>query len=165
MGWLIGVVVIGFMLAPVMWILPSRRQSQQAEIRALARTLGLSVKVVAMPKTRRAKVRREEDMFGVCYTRVLHNKRPLAGWKYWLIDVPDGDDDAVVPDGAMVEIIEKCRQMLPRDASMLELTPLGLNVYWRDIHADVDVVTSIAECLNAIIAEGRLEDEVSKVDG
>ena len=68
MAWLIAVVVIGFMLAPIMWILPSRRQTQQAEIRASARTLGLSVKVVAMPKTRRAKVRREEDVFGVCYT-------------------------------------------------------------------------------------------------
>jgi hypothetical protein len=165
MAWLIAVVVIGFMLAPVMWILPSRRQSQQAEIRALARTLGLSVKVVAMPKTRRAKVRLEEDMFGVCYTRILHNKRPSTAWKYWLSDVPDGDDDAVALDATMIDIIEKYRRMLPRDASMLELSPLGLNVYWREIHADVDVVTSIAECLNTIIFEGRLEDEVSKVDG
>lgn len=165
MGWLIAVVVIGFMLAPVMWILPSRRQAQQAEIRALARTLGLSVKVVAMPKTRRAKVRREDDTFGVCYTRVLNNKRPLAGWKYWLINVPEGDDDTVAVNVAMVEIIQKCRQMLPRDASMLELTPLGLNIYWREIHADIEVVTRIAECLNTIIVEGCLENGVGTVDG
>ena len=34
MAWLIGFAVIGFMLAPIMWILPSRRQSQQAAVRA-----------------------------------------------------------------------------------------------------------------------------------
>ena len=47
---------------------------------------------------------------------------------------------------------------------MLELTPLGLNIYWRESHADADVVTKIAECLNAIIDEGRLETGVSKTD-
>lgn len=164
MGWLIAVVVIGFMLAPIMWILPSRRQSQQADVRALARTLGLSVKVVAMPKTRRAKIRREDDLFGVCYSRLIHNKKPVPGWKYWLIAVPDGDDDIELLEPPMLELIEKHRHLLPRDASMLELTPLGLNIYWRESHADADVVTKIAECLNAIIDEGRLETGVSKTD-
>ncbi|MBW2941977.1 hypothetical protein [Zhongshania aquimaris] len=161
MAWLIAVVVIGFMLAPIMWILPSRRQTQQAEIRASARTLGLSVKVVAMPKTRRAKVRREEDVFGVCYTRFLHTKKPLTPWKYWLIDVPEGDDDPVSLDPAMLALIEKHSPLLPRDASMLELTPLGLNIYWRENHADLNVVKNIAQVLNAIVEEAHLETGVS----
>ncbi|WP_269618374.1 hypothetical protein [Zhongshania sp. BJYM1] len=164
MGWLIAIVVIGFMLAPVLWILPSRRQSQQAEIRALARKLGLSVKVVAMPKTRRAKVRREDDLFGVCYTRLIHTKKAQSAWKYWLVAVPEGDDDSTSVDSATVELIEKHRHLLPRDASMLELTPLGLNIYWRENHADSDVVTNIAECLNGIIAEGGLEAGVAHVE-
>ncbi|CAA0108302.1 hypothetical protein [Zhongshania aliphaticivorans] len=164
MSWLIAVVVIGFMLAPIMWILPSRRQSQQAEIRAFARTLGLSVKVVAMPKTRRAKIRREDDVFGVCYTRFLHNKTPLAAWKYWLIAVPDGDDDITPIDPVMLELIESQRQMLPKDASMLELTPLGLNIYWRENHATTDVVKNIAQCFDIIIEEGRLENGVNTSD-
>ena len=165
MGWLIAVVVIGFMLAPVILILPSRRQSQQAEIRAFARTMGLSVKVVAMPKTRRAKIRREDDVFGVCYTRFLHNKKPLASWKYWLIEVPDGDDDIESLDPAMLELIEAQRQLLPKDASMLELTPLGLNIYWRESHASDEIVKNIAQCFDNIIAAAGLENGVSKSDG
>ncbi|CAA0088280.1 Uncharacterised protein [Zhongshania aliphaticivorans] len=164
MGWLIAVVVIGFMLAPVMWILPSRRQTQQAQIRTHARSLGLSVKVVAMPKTRRAKVRREEDVFGVCYSRFLPNSKSIGSWKYWLIDVAEDEDedDTLSLDADLLQTIKKYQHLLPRDASMLELTPLGLNIYWREVNASADVVTNISECFDAIISDTGLENGVKR---
>ena len=44
---------------------------------------------------------------------------------------------------------------------MLELTPLGLNIYWRENHADLNVVKNIAQALNAIVEEAHLETGVS----
>ncbi|WP_320838037.1 hypothetical protein [Zhongshania sp.] len=157
MAWLIGFAVIGFMLAPIMWILPSRRQSQQAAVRAAARAHGLSVKVVAMPKSRRERVRREEDVFGVCYTRSVHNKKPLPAWKCWLLDIPEGEDDLEPCSPEILMLITECRNLLPNDATMLEFTPIGLHVYWRERQADEKVVADIALCLNTIIEKGRLE--------
>jgi hypothetical protein len=40
---------------------------------------------------------------------------------------------------------------------MLEFTPIGLHVYWRERQADEKVVADIALCLNTIIEKGRLE--------
>ncbi len=157
MTWLIGIAVIAFMLAPIMWILPSRRQSQQAAVRAAARSLGLSVKVVAMPKTRRERIRREDDVYGVCYTRGVHNKRSLPAWKFWLIDIPEGEDDVVPCSAEIAALISECRGLLPSDATMLEFSPVGLHVYWRERQADEKVVAEIAQCLNTIIEKGGLE--------
>ncbi|WP_373079409.1 hypothetical protein [Zhongshania sp.] len=157
MAWLIGFAVIGFMLAPIMWILPSRRQSQQVAVRAAARAHGLSVKVVAMPKSRRERVRREEDVFGVCYTRAVHNKKPLPSWKYWLLDIPEGEDDVQPCSSQIASIITEVRSLLPADATMLEFTPIGLHVYWRECQADEQVVANIASCLNTIVEKGRLD--------
>ncbi len=157
MAWLIGFAVIGFMLAPILWILPSRRQSQQAAVRAAARAAGLSVKVVAMPKSRRERVRREDDVFGVCYTRPVHNKKPLPSWKFWLLDIPEGEDDLVPCSPEVLALIAEFRGLLPNDATMLEFTPIGLHVYWRERQADEATVADIALCLNSIVEKGGLE--------
>ncbi|MFT5887210.1 MAG: hypothetical protein ACI9BO_000014 [Zhongshania sp.] len=157
MGWLIAFAVMGFMLAPIMWILPSRRQSQQVLVRAAAREAGLTVKVAVMPKTRRSRIRREEEVFGVCYLRSIHNKVSLSAWKYWLVDIPEGDDDSIAPSAELINIIESCRDKFPRDSTMLEFTAIGLQLFWRERDATVETVDAVAEGLNQIITQGELD--------
>jgi hypothetical protein len=157
MGWLIAFAVMGFMLAPIMWILPSRRQSQQVLVRAAALEAGLTVKVAVMPKTRRSRIRREEEVFGVYYLRSIHNKVSLSVWKYWLVDIPEGDDDSIAPSAELINIIESCRDKFPRDATMLEFTAIGLQLFWRERDATVATVNEVAEGLNQIITQGDLD--------
>lgn len=155
MAWLIGFGVIAFMLAPLIWILPSPRQQRQTRLRELARLKGLQVRVTTLPQTRRQRVRREAQERVVSYTRPIHNRQPGRGWKVWLVALDEPEEGELADDDPLRSIIEQ--QSLPEDAVLLEYTGLGLSVYWRERRADKQTIEDLARTLEAIIGQGKLE--------
>ena len=61
MFWIIASLVLAFMLAPILWIVPSPRQRRQMRLRERARELGITVQIATFPQTRRQRVRKEEE--------------------------------------------------------------------------------------------------------
>ncbi|GAB3374123.1 hypothetical protein NCG89_01855 [Spongiibacter taiwanensis] len=155
MGWLIGIAVIAFMLAPIIWILPSPRQQRQTRLREAARLKGLQVRVTTLPQTRRQRVRREAQERVVSYTRPIHNRQPGNRWILWLTPQDEPQDDELAVDDPLREIIGQ--QRFPEDAELLEYTGLGLSLYWRERRADKQTVEALSQVLEIIIRDGGLE--------
>ena len=61
MFWIIASLVLAFMLAPILWIVPSPRQRRQMRLRERARELGITVQIATFPQTRRQRVRKEAN--------------------------------------------------------------------------------------------------------
>ncbi len=158
MKWLIAVGVIGFMLAPLMWILPTPQQMRQSRIRDHARRCGLVVKVVDLPQTRRQIVRKEEPRPGLCYTLPLVTRNAPTPWRYWFNQsVYDGDDDSPLPAQEVVEAIKYHSDCWPADSTMLECQGHSLNIYWRERAAEVETVEKLAEGLKNLREGLKLE--------
>lgn len=157
MAWLIGIAVIAFMLAPIIWILPSPRQQRQTRIREAARLRGIQVRVTTLPQTRRQRVRREAQERVVSYTRPIHNRKPGQGWKYWLKPCDEVEADALAESSPLQPLLSSLQNKLPADAELLEYTGVGLSLYWRERSANKDTVEDLAELLEMIVREGKLE--------
>lgn len=157
MAWVIGIAVVAFMLAPLIWILPNPRQQRQTRLREAARLRGLQVRVTTLPQTRRQRVRREAEQAVVSYTRPLYNRHRGTGWKLWLQGEPVDDEDQLPADSPLQTVIAEQRSKLPEDSLLLEYTGLGLTLYWSE-KGDRGVVESLAEALNNIVRDGKMED-------
>lgn len=156
MSWLIALGVLAFMLAPLIWILPNPRQQHQTRLREVARRCGLQVRVVALPQTRRQRVRREPEQRLVSYTRPITTRRPGAPWKLWLQEGGD-EEGALAGDSSLQAVVAANRSRFPDDALLLEYTGLGLSLYWRERGADADTVEQLSRALNDIVNEAQWE--------
>ena len=154
MGALIAIVVALSLLGSVLWLKPSPAQRRQAELRALARQLGLDVRLAPLPQTRRARVRQQAPDPGVVYRLLRFDlKVPLAR-DYVLVresaDAPwEPQTDELLPT-ALQRVLDEVLQGLPRDSLAVELTPHGPGVYWRE-RGDAQTVRDLGGSLERLV--------------
>lgn len=150
----IAIAVLAFMLAPIIWIVPTPSQKRQARLRERARQLGLEVRVVTLPQTRRARARREAERQILRYTLPLTKPARSDHWHYWLMESEPEDNTA---PGDMAQRMNDCRQQWPKGTALVEGSPRGLSVYWRESGADVPEVEALAHLLTSLVKELHLE--------
>lgn len=154
MGMLIAVFATLALLGSVMWLKPSPTQRRQEEFRALARQLGLDVRLAPLPQTRRARVRQESPDPGVVYRLLRFDiKAPLAR-DYVLVresaDAPwEPQTDEALP-AVLQQALDGVLAGLPRDSVAVELTAHGPGVYWRE-RGDVQTVRDLAGALEQLL--------------
>ncbi|MBD2858525.1 hypothetical protein IB286_05835 [Spongiibacter sp. KMU-158] len=151
MTWLIAIAVIAFMLAPLVWIIPTPRQAKQARLRERARQLGLQVQMLAQPQTRRQKVRKEAEEQGVCYSLPLVKRNSTAPWRYWFSEAAAAEDDAPALPQELLAIIEAQQAFWPKDALQLEFTGQALRLYWLERGLELGSVEQLAVALKNIL--------------
>ncbi len=150
MFWIIAAAVLAFMLAPILWIIPSPRQRLQAALRDRARALGVTVQITQLPQTRRQKVRKEETVNGLCYAMTLPKARAGERWRYW----PDGaEDDVPGPPAAVQDRIAGLHDRLPKDTIVIEASGRMVKVFWREANADIAAVENLADILNTLVSD------------
>ena len=174
--WLI--VGIGLLVAfgPIVWLMPSRRDRQLAQLREAARRAGLVVELVRVPaldatpeeRVSAGGVSRDARRPCTAYRLPVHGVGEDApGW--FLLREPGGTDP--LPGW---NLHPEVRPRLPREAQSywtrvegavaasllerciaLECTPAAVTWYWLENagpHAPADIVADIARCLGALAA-------------
>ncbi len=138
MLWLIALLVIGMVLAPVMWIMPTPTQRRQTRLRDAARAAGLQVQVGPLPQTRRQRVRKEDTEFGVGY--MLRLPRPKRARQAWIVWRQPGDDEAAPELSAAAQAaLDTVLEAMPADVVAVEYTAIGLIAHWRERGSEEDV--------------------------
>ena len=179
MTWLIvgGLLVLAF--APVLWLMPTKRDRQLVKLREQARRAGLIVEVTTLPKTGARADERvgadgvARDVTQPCSTYVLPAPKPwqraprwflmrdtggslpLAGWaKHPEVPIPPVEDDywrAVA--GAVAGLEDHCLA--------IEVTRSAASWYWRENSGGreaAELVGEIAERLRALASlQARFE--------
>lgn len=148
MGWLIGLVVVAFVVAPVVWIMPSKAQKRQVRLREQAHALGLMVSLVELPQSHRSRVRKEAAKKGVAYClRIQRDKtQPRPHWFFWR-SPPEGEaaSSGEVP-AALAAQLDSLREQMTSDMEAIQSDAAGYTLYWRE-RGDEATVTLIADLL------------------
>ncbi len=123
-------------IGSVLWLKPSAAQQRQAQLRLLARQLGLDVRLSALPQTRRARVRGEIASQGVVYRLLRFGDRREKPLEYLVCRVSaesewESESETLLPPLVRTEL-DRVLQQLPRDAVAFEITQGGCGVYWRE---------------------------------
>lgn len=151
MGWLIGFIVVAFVVAPIMWVMPSPAQKRQARLRERAQQLGLAISLVDLPQSHRSKVRKEAAAKGVAYSLRMQRERNRIRphWFVWR-EAPDGerDIDGSCPE-AVVDALPALRARMGADMVGFGSTPEGYVLYWRE-RGDETTVEQVAMLLEDI---------------
>jgi hypothetical protein len=148
--YLIILLAIAMVVAPLMAFKPSKLVKRQMTFRDKALALGLQVKVADLPQSHRAKVRQQAVEQGVVYRLPFRQQKSLA-----VIDpqtcVFTGEDFEW--SGTQQELIqqyfEQCWAQLPPDSVALELNATGVAVYWQE-QGSVERVQQLYEVLSSL---------------
>lgn len=154
MGAVIAIVVALALLGSVLWLKPSPAQRRQAELRELARQLGVDVRLASLPQTRRAMVRKQAADSGVVYRLLRFDIKVPLPRDYVLVRENVGAPweprtDDVLP-ATVQQAIEAVLSGLPRDCVAVELTPHGPGIYWRE-RGDAQTVRDLASSLERLM--------------
>ena len=153
MIWWILLIAFALIIAPVMWILPSPAQRRQADMREVARKLGLQVRVGQRPASHRQRVRKEDTGQGVCYAALLRRPRDqqVCAWQWWPADEPPRlPDNTVVPDWDRLKVLIDESGL---KIDLLDYSHTGFAVWWRE-NGDPQTVQVLAgfvsQCLDLL---------------
>lgn len=154
MGVAIAILVALSLLGSVMWLKPSPAQRRQEEFRAMARQLGLDVRLAPLPQTHRARVRQQAPDPGVVYRFLRFDIKVPLTQDYVLVrdnaESPwEPQTDATLP-AALQQVVDEVLLELPRDSVALELTAHGPGVYWRE-RGDVQAVRDLGAVLERLL--------------
>lgn len=157
MVWLVTFIVIAMLLAPVMWMMPSRQQKRQICLRERARQHGLQVSIGELPQTRRQRVRREAVEMGVAYLLRTAREKGAVRSRWLLWRDPSVEQDAGGLPVAIAARVEELRSRMPADMLALEAGAAGYTAYWRE-RGDEETVDRIAALLQEVcdLAGGEL---------
>ncbi|NKI17208.1 hypothetical protein HCU74_07205 [Spongiibacter sp. KMU-166] len=159
MFWLIVIGVLAFMLAPILWIIPSPRQKRQIALRDVARKQGILVQIGSLPQSRRQRVRKEGQIPGLAYCLMLPKGARLARWRLWFNGEGEHDDVAGPPDSVRQKIAA-LGDAWPEDVILIEASEQMLKVYWREKNADVATVEALVSAMTSIVEEIGPSNEV-----
>lgn len=152
MFWIIATLVLAFMLAPILWIVPSPRQRRQTQLRERARQLGITVQIASFPQTRRQRVRKEEEYQGLAYCMPLPKSRAAERWRLWL-DATVQADEELQPTPGIAAAVQRFAAELPRDCQVVEAGGRMLRIWWREANAEVATVEALAVLMKRMVAE------------
>lgn len=143
MAYLIILLVIAAVLAPVFYAMPSDRQKHQAALRAYAMRQGFHIKVCEIPQSRRDRVRKASVESGVAYRLAFQtiepelktrNIEPVILVREELLSEDDYSD--VVYSGlekqACFAPLRDTLLALPDSIAAIEYAPTGVGVYWLE---------------------------------
>ncbi|RBI65778.1 preprotein translocase subunit YajC [Vreelandella sulfidaeris] len=135
MEWLIIVLILMFVIAPVMWLKPSPRQKRHAALRSQTSKQGVSIKLEKPPlhnfkgtmPAYRWHYPQEgpgPDFLLVRDSNASEALAPFhAGWRWRIAPLRPLPDDAAIPLKALLE-------RLPQDALVVQSTPYALTLWW-----------------------------------
>jgi hypothetical protein len=134
--WLITVFGILAVLGSVLWLKPSPAQQRQVRLRALARQLGIDVRLAQLPQTRRERVRQQATDAGVVYRLLRFDLDVRLPRDYVLVrENADSQWEAQTEEllpGRLQQALDDVLPTLPRDIVAIEITAHGPGVYWRE---------------------------------
>lgn len=146
MNYLIIVLVIGLMLSPVFWLMPSPSQKRQMLLRQYAMSLGFQIKVCDLPQTHRQSVRKEAPEQGVVYRLPwLEKFTGRNGFQQLLIR---GDDNPALSETSpeLFQLMRDRLEQLPDCVYALEISASGVGIYWKE-RATVEQVKTLYDWL------------------
>lgn len=150
MSYLIIIVVLALVLAPVFWIMPSPGQRRQAAMRQRAMALGLQVKVCDLPQSHRAKVRKEDPVQGVVYRLPWQAKvKNNDTFQNYCVRVPDGIECNASRSDLSNGQLKEFLQALPDFCIGLELSNTGVGLFWREF-GELQRVDTIFQSLDQL---------------
>lgn len=150
MFWVVIFCVLAFMLAPILWIIPSPRQKRQIALRELARRSGVQVQIGSLPQSRRQRVRKEAQMPGLAYCLMLPKGGRLARWRLWFNE-EGGYDDIPQPPVDVLDKIRRLRDNWPLDVILIEASEHMLKVYWREHNAEPATVEALVSAMKSVL--------------
>lgn len=150
MSIIVAIIIVVMLAGSVMWLKPSAAQQRQTNLRLLARSLGLDVRLCTLPQTRRARVREEPAEQGVVYRllRFGEKNRLVIEYQVCRADAQsewENETSTDLPPAVRTQLDSVLAQ-LPADAVAFEITPQGCGVYWKE-RGDEDTVRSIRRLL------------------
>ena len=157
MNYLIILLVIALVVAPVFWIMPSPRQKRQARLRQLALQQGLQLKVCDLPQTHRAAIRREAPRHGMLYRlpwpgRERTELAYLRQGEMLCLRTAEGVEWRGDPPARVLQAIEARLRELPQPVKALAVSLQGIGCYWTE-QGDEALVESIAGVLHELRRE------------
>lgn len=152
MFWIIAFLVLAFMLAPVLWIIPTPQQRRQTRLRERARQLGITVQIASFPQTRRQRVRKEPEYQGLAYCMPLPKVRAGERWRFWRDEALRTDEEHE-PSQAVYDALVALSSALPSDCRLVEAGGRMLRVWWREANATEQSVEDLAVLMTRMIAE------------
>lgn len=158
MTYIIIVLVVALVLAPIFWIMPSPRQKRLMAFRQAALELGMLVQVTDLPQTHRARVRKEPPQHGVLY-RLPWKHPQLTSQSFALLVLRDEPSESTdkLPSGAVAQLLREHLADYPEQFSAIEFSNIGVAVYWKEL-GPVEYV----ETLHKSLAE--LCKQLGKID-
>lgn len=161
MTYIIIVLVVALVLAPIFWIMPSPRQKRLMAFRQSALALGLQVQVCDLPQTHRAKVRQESPHQGVLYRLPWkHPQLKSQRFDYLVLrdGVGEGEQDKRV--GRVAELLREYLAGYPQQFCAIEFSNIGVAVYWKEQGA-VEFVATVHQSLIELCGRlGEIDKEV-----
>ena len=127
---LLGVLMV---VAPLMAFKPTKLVKQQMAFRDKALALGLQVKVADLPQSHRAKVRQQPVEHGVVYRLPFRQSQSLAVIDPQICVITDeGFEWSGTAQEYIRQLFEQRWSQLPKDSVALELNATGVAVYWQE---------------------------------
>ena len=101
--------------------------------------LGLQVKLCDLPRTHRAKVRKESPRKGVVYKLPITGKDGQFLQHNYLLLRTEDSFEAVGEHSSIQPILKKQLLQLPNSISALECNPANVGAYWREKGEKTDI--------------------------
>jgi hypothetical protein len=173
LNWLIVTVVLLVAFGPVLWLVPSRRDRALARMRTRARTLGVTVELVALPDpdpTPQARVSaggrpRHPTIAGVAYRYPLARATPLA--PAWSIVRGPSSGPGAMPGwqwtGAAAGLPGYWQEAaailarVPGDVFAAEVDPGRVTLFWRERVGDQEPEEAVESLVNVLRALAELQ--------
>lgn len=157
MGPIIAIFAVLVLVGSVLWLKPSPAQQRQTKLRLLARSLGLDVRLSALPQVRRARVRGEDQQQGVVYRLLRFGEQSATPLEYVVCRVNAQSEWESESKQTMTpvqrSVLDNVLAQLPNDAVAFEITAGGCGVYWRERGDEetVQLLKRLLETMQAVV--------------
>ncbi|MBY4676927.1 hypothetical protein [Marinobacterium arenosum] len=165
MKWAIIILIMLSLIGSMMWVLPTRRERFQAQLRSQAKALGYHVQLAKVTAPR-ALGEMEAETYSVPAYRLLRTnidsreREQLAGWQVFRVDsvanegLPSGwswgwGASALTSD--QLALVNQVIGEMPDDVLALESTPIHVTAYWRE-EGPLSDLERIKSALDRILA-------------
>ncbi|GGO75859.1 hypothetical protein GCM10011348_01650 [Marinobacterium nitratireducens] len=162
--WTIIVLIMMSLIGSVMWAMPTRRQTEQAQLRSRARTFGFQVQLVTLEGPRASGEAEPEEFRRPAYRLLRHGvdsrvRERLQPWRVFRVralscdGLPDGWSWTIgerMLDAGRLELLAEVLQSLPHDVVAVESTPIHVSALWGE-NGGVDELERIRDGLQRII--------------
>ncbi|MFC6673568.1 hypothetical protein [Marinobacterium aestuariivivens] len=163
--WAIIVLIMMSLIGSVMWAMPTRRQTEQAQLRSRARTLGFQVQLVTLLGPRASGEAEAEEYRRPAYRLLRHGvdarvRERLIPWQVFRVGslacdgLPSGwswkiGERQLSP--AQLECLRSVLAQLPDDVVAVESTPVHVSALWGE-RGDLEALERIRDALQVVIA-------------